>query len=93
MRSGGSGASPGNLSLLLLIVKAVALVLLSNQDIVALLDRPRLIGKLSLYRYRWLLVISPDWSAETPFLSMLGLICGVSHIIIESNYAACSLQH
>ena len=47
MRSGGNGASPGDLSLLLLIVKEVALVLFSSQDILLPLDRPGL-GQLSL---------------------------------------------
>ena len=47
MRPGGKGASPGNLSLLLLIVKVVALVLFSVQDIAVQLDRTRLIGKVS----------------------------------------------
>ena len=43
MRAGGKGASPGNFSLLFLIVKAVALVLFKSQDVPPTFDKPRLI--------------------------------------------------
>ena len=48
MRPDGKDAPPGNLSLLLLIVKVVALVLFSVQDIAMWLDRTRLTGKVPL---------------------------------------------
>ena len=50
MRSGGKGASPGDLSLLFHIVKAVALVIFRSQDIALPFFEPILIGKLSLRR-------------------------------------------
>ena len=48
MRKGSSGASPGKLPQLFPIVKEVAVVLFSVQDIAMWLDRTRLIGKVSL---------------------------------------------
>ncbi len=52
MRKGSSGASPGKLSQLFSIVKEVAAVLFSVQDIGMWLDRVRLIGKVSL-EWNW----------------------------------------
>ncbi len=60
MRSGGKGASPGDLSLLFHIVKVVALVLFRSQDVATPFNKPRLIGKLSLQQYRQLHVLSLD---------------------------------
>ncbi len=60
MRSGGKGASPGDLALLFPIVKVVALVLFRSQDVAPPFDKPRLIGKLSLQLYRQLHVLSLD---------------------------------
>ncbi len=54
MGASSKGASPGNLSLLFLIVKAVALVLFRSQDVELSFDKPRLIEKLSLKLYRQL---------------------------------------
>ena len=48
MRAVGNGASPGNLSLLFLILTLGALVLFRGQDNALSLDKPRLIEKLSL---------------------------------------------
>ncbi len=62
MRAGGKGALPGNLSLLFIIVKAVALVLFRSQDIPPTFDKPRLIDKLSLKLYTQLHVESQDYS-------------------------------
>ena len=44
-RAGGKVASPGNLSLVFLIVTAVALVLFRSQDVALFFDKPRLIEK------------------------------------------------
>ena len=60
MRSGGKGASPGDLSLLFHIVKVGALVVFRKQDVAPPFNKPRLIGKLSLQRYRQLHVLSLD---------------------------------
>ena len=60
MRAGGRGASPGNLSLLFLIVTVVALVLFRSQDVAPPFDKPRLIEKLSLKLYLRLHVLSQD---------------------------------
>ncbi len=60
MRSGGKGASPGDLSLLFHIGKGVALVLFRSQDVVPPFDKPRLIGKLQLQLYRQMHVLSLD---------------------------------
>ncbi len=57
MRKGSSGASPGKFSQLFLIVKEVAAVLFSVQDIAMWLDRVRLIGKVSLGWNRGLHVV------------------------------------
>ncbi len=64
MRAGGKDASPGNLSLLFLIVKAVALVLLRSQDITLPFDKPRLIEKLPLQLYRQLHVVNQDCNSS-----------------------------
>ena len=56
MRSGGKGASPGDLSLLFHIEKVVALVLFGSQDVAPPFDKP----KLSLQRYMQLHVLSID---------------------------------
>ena len=56
MRSGGKGASPGDLSLLFHIVKVVALVLFRSQNV----DKPKLIEKLLLQLYRQMHVLSLD---------------------------------
>ena len=60
MRAGGKGASPGNPSLLFLIVKAVALVVFRSQDVATPFDKPALIVKLSLKLYWQLHVLSQD---------------------------------
>ncbi len=60
MRSGVKGESPGDLSPLFHIVKVVALVLFRSQDVALPFHKPRLIGKLSLQRYRQLHVLSLD---------------------------------
>ena len=57
MRKGSSGESPGKLSQLFLIVKEVAVVLFSVQDIAMWLDRTRLTGKVSLEWDRGLHVV------------------------------------
>ena len=57
MRKGSSGASPGKLSQSFSIVKEVAAVLFSVQDIAIWLDRVRLIGKVSLEWNRGLHVV------------------------------------
>ena len=62
MRSGGKCASPGDIFLLFHIVKVVALVLFRSQDVAPPFNKPRLIGKLSLQRYRQLHVLSLDWN-------------------------------
>ncbi len=49
MRSGGKDASPGDLSLLFHIVKVVALVLFRSQDVAPPVNKPRVIGKLSIW--------------------------------------------
>ena len=54
MRAGGKGTSPGKLSLLFLIVKAVALVIFRSQDVAPPFDKLSLIEKLSLKLYRQL---------------------------------------
>ena len=54
------GASPGNPTLLFLIVKAVALVLSRSQDVPLTFDKPRLIEKMLLKLYRQLHVVSQD---------------------------------
>ncbi len=43
MRAGAKGASPGNLSLLILIIKAVALMLFRSRYVALPFDKPRLI--------------------------------------------------
>ena len=60
MRSGGKGASPGDLSLLFHIVKVVALVHFRSLDVAPPFNKPKLIGKLSLHGYRQLYVLSLD---------------------------------
>ena len=60
MASGGKGASPGHLSLLFHIVKAVALVLFRSQDVALPFDKPRLLGKLSLQQDGQMHVLGPD---------------------------------
>ncbi len=60
MRSGGKGASSGDLSLLFHIVKAVALVHFRSQDVATSFHKPRSIGKLSLQLYRQMHVLSID---------------------------------
>ena len=60
MRSGGKGASPGDLSLSFHIVKAVALVLFRSQDVAPPFHKPRLIEKLSLQLYRQMHILSLD---------------------------------
>ncbi len=45
MRAGGKGTSPGDLSLLFLIVKSVTLVLFRSQDVALPFDKLRLIEK------------------------------------------------
>ncbi len=60
MTSGGKGASSGDFSLLFHIVKVVALVLFRSQDVAPPFNRPRMIGKLSLQRYRQLHLLSLD---------------------------------
>ena len=52
MRKGSNGASPGKLSQLFSIVKEVAAVLFSVQDIGMWLDRTRLMGNVSL-EWNW----------------------------------------
>ncbi len=61
MSAGGKGVSPGDLSLLFLIVKAVPLVLFTSQDVALPFDKTKLIEKLSLELYRQLHVVSQDW--------------------------------
>ncbi len=60
MTTGGKDASPGNLSLLFLSVKAVALVLFRSQDVSPSFDKPRLIEQLPLKLYRQLHVVRQD---------------------------------
>ena len=63
MRSGGKGASPGDLSVLFHIVKVVALVLFRRQDVAPPFDKPILIEKLhhcSYTVYRQMYVLSLD---------------------------------
>ncbi len=60
MRAGGKGASHGNLSLLFLIIKAVARVIFRSQDVAPPFDKLRLIEKLSLKLYWQLHVLSQD---------------------------------
>ncbi len=57
MRKGSSGASPGKFPQLFPIVKVVAVVLFTVQDIAMWLDRARLIGKVSLEWDRGLHVV------------------------------------
>ncbi len=58
MRAGGKGATPGNLSLLFLILKAVTLVLFRSQDFDLPFDKSRLKEQFSLKLYRQLHVVS-----------------------------------
>ena len=60
MRAGGRDGSPGKLSMLFLIVQAVALVLFRSQYVTLPFDKPRLIQKISLKLYRQLHVVSQD---------------------------------
>ena len=60
MRAGGKGESPGNLSMLFLIVRAAALVVFRSQDVPLTFHKPRLIEKLLLKLYRQLHVMSQD---------------------------------
>ncbi len=60
MRSGGKGASPGDISLLFHIVKVVALVLFRSQDVAPPFGKPRLIEKLPLQLYKQMHVLSLD---------------------------------
>ena len=77
MRSGGKGASPGELSLPFHIVKVVALVVFTSQGVASPFDKSRLIGKLSLRLYRQ--------------MHVLGLDCK-SHFEIAFNAKACGIH-
>ena len=81
MTAVGKDASPGNLSLLFLIVKAGALVLFNCQDVPPTFDTPRLIEKLSVKLYRQLHVVSQDCISKVMQMSSSRNFCSIPDYI------------